>query len=444
MKHTLIAIILIVLGISVSPVHADIVLEPFSYQQDFETQELSAWASYPFWQDTAYDPNIRVNTIVPGDPNISVVQKVTPYTNVDNYAGAQKELDMYLVPGSSVALRYYLKTNLKPEFLKIRLGAGPDKKVDYTISNPPANRWEWVTVTFGDFIRENTRLAGRDRIKVNALAVLAKFPDADPKMPIYFGLDDVTVKGARAMAFQFSEPSVFKLSEWKPYISERHYFRGDTFTLRGAWPLDSSRSAPAAANAARVTLDVCLFTDETRKTLVSTDLKKLGSEWSTSFKLAFPEGLYRGTLKALRDGEILSETEFTFVIAPKSIGGKHPRLWFDAEKKKWVDARLRSDRFKWVLDDIVANAKDARKNNPVENIIFDIDQFPDEDWIPTLTSWSSNKIHVWRSGVYYNALAYAFTGDREAGIYARDLMLRISKFPYWLHPWMRKRGQHIY
>jgi hypothetical protein len=31
---------------------------------------------------------------VPGDPNISIVQRVTPYTQVDNYAGAQKLLDM--------------------------------------------------------------------------------------------------------------------------------------------------------------------------------------------------------------------------------------------------------------------------------------------------------------------------------------------------------------
>ena len=215
---------------------ADTILEPFSYQEDFETRELSAWASYPPWQDTAYDQKMRVNTMVPGDPNISVVQKMIPYTNVDNYTGALKELDMYLVPGSSVSLRYYLKTNLSPEFFTIRLAAGADKKVDYTITCPPANSWEWVTVTFSDFISRNPRLAGRDRIKVNALAVLAKFPDADPAMPIYFGLDDITVKGTRAMAFRFAEPKSFKLSEWKPYIPENHYKQGDTFTLRGSWP----------------------------------------------------------------------------------------------------------------------------------------------------------------------------------------------------------------
>ena len=88
-----------------STVFAEMVLQPFIYRENFETRELQAWASYPLWQDTAYDPNFRVNTIIPGDPNISIVQKVTPYTNVDNYTGAQKKLDMYAVPGSTIILR---------------------------------------------------------------------------------------------------------------------------------------------------------------------------------------------------------------------------------------------------------------------------------------------------------------------------------------------------
>ncbi|MCD4770616.1 MAG: hypothetical protein K8R35_10675, partial [Bacteroidales bacterium] len=72
----------------------DMTLETFGYSENFETNELSAWASYPFWQDVAFDPNMRVDSIAPGDSNLSIVQKVTPYTNVDNYAGAQKKLDM--------------------------------------------------------------------------------------------------------------------------------------------------------------------------------------------------------------------------------------------------------------------------------------------------------------------------------------------------------------
>jgi len=430
MKELLPALALLLLA---APVHSGTVLEPFTYHEDFETVELSAWASYPLWQDTAYDPNIRVNTIVPGDPNISLVQKVTPYTNVDNYAGAQKELDMYLVPGSTVRLRYYLKTELKPAFFKVRLAAGSDGKVDFTVPSPPTNEWVWLTVGFEDFIRENPRLAGRDMVKVNALAVLAKFPDADPAMPIYLGLDDIVFKGARAVAFRFIEPEVFNLSEWKPYIPKKHYSKGETFTLRGEWPLDAKK----------VTLDIVSFTDRSEKMLTAS-LKKRGGEWSYTGKLNYAEGMYLGTLRAYRGKEFLSETEFTIYIAPRDIGGNHPRLWFDAERKKWVEERLKSERFRDVYESVLSNAKSSRERVPLDQVVFDIDQFPDENWIATLTGWSSNRIHVWRSAVYNNALAYAFHGDREAGEYAKELMVKLSKFPYWLHPWMIKRGRHIY
>ena len=412
---------------------ADVVTEPFTYYQDFETVELSAWASYPIWQDTAYDPNTRVNTIVPGDPNISFVQKVTPYTNVDNYAGALKELDMYLVPGSTIKLRYYLKTELTPEFFKVRLAAGPDKKVDCTVYHPKTNRWCRIALSFDDFIRENPHLSGRKQIKVNALAVLAKFPDADPAMPIFFGLDDIVFKGARALAFQFSEPEVFKLSEWKPYIPKKHYAKGETFTLRGVWPLD----------AGKVTMDVVSFT-EPSKQVFSTSLRKKSGEWTYSGSLDYEEGLYLATLKALKGKDTLTETQFTIYIAPENIGGRHPRLWFDAEKKKWVENRLKTDRFKDVFDGLQSTAKSSRDRVPLDEVVFDIDQFPEEDWIATLSGWSSGRIGAWRRAIYSNALAYAFHGDREAGEYAKNLFLKISEFPYWLHPWMIKRGRHIY
>jgi hypothetical protein len=427
------ALMLVLPCFSVNVASADIAVEPFLYHQDFETVELSAWASYPLWQDTAYDPNIRANTIIPGDPNISLVQIVTPYTSVDNYAGAQKELDMFLIPGSTISLRYYLKTQLAAEYIQIRIAAGPDGKADITIPSPVTNKWELITVKFSDFIRENPRLAGKDRFKVNALAVLAKFLHADPAMPIYFGLDDIAVNGARLSAFQFDKPEVFKLSEWKPYIAQKHYRKGDTFTVQGAWPMKADT----------VTLDVVKFTHHSEKTL-SAELNEKSGLWTYRGELNYEAGLYLATLTAYIGGDKLSETEFTFYIAPDDLGGSHPRLWFDSEKKKWVENRLKSDRFKDVFDGILSSAKASREQVPLNEIVFDIDQFPDEDWLPTLTAWSGTRIGAWRNAVYNNALSYAFHGDREAGIYAKDLMVKLSELQYWLHPWMIKRGRHIY
>lgn len=433
MKKAGIAPFMIILLTS-SPLFAEVVLEPFSYTQDFEKRSECAWSSYPEWQDTAYDPNFRANTIVPGDPNISIVQIVTPYTNVDNYAGTQKSLDAYLIPGSSITLRYFLKTQLAAEYFKVRLASGPDGKLDVTIPNPPRNRWEWVTVTYSDFIRENPRVAGKGQIKVNALAVLAKFPKGDPTMPIYLGLDDVTFKGARALAFQFAEPQMYKLSEWKPYIPQKHYKKGESFNLAGRWPLAADK----------VTLNVISFTDTT-KSFLAAPLKNSGDEWSLrDLKLTWPEGMYLGTLTAWRGTEKLSDTQFTLYIAPAGLGGNHPRLWFDSEKKKWVDSRLKSEKFKKVYDNIISSASSSRSSNPVDRVVWDIDQFPDENWLPTLTAWSGTRLGAWESAIHNNALAYAISGDKEAGTYCKELLVKVSEFPYLLHPWMIKRGHGIY
>ena len=183
------------------------------------------------------------------------------------------------------------------------------------------------------------------------------------------------LNGLARMAFQFTEPEMYKLSEWKPYIPKRHYTGEDTFSLKGRWQLD----------AGRVTLNIASFTDCTNIVL-STQLKKKGGLWILKpLKIDSPNGLYLGTLRAYRGSEIISETEFTIHIAPGNIGGKHPRLWFDSESKTWLDERLKSEKFKNVYESISENAAKQRKSVTLESLAFDLDQFPDERWLPT---WS--------------------------------------------------------
>ncbi len=418
---------LLLLSVNVS---ADVSLEPFMYSENFESRTLGAWASYPHWQDIAYDPNFRVNEMVSGDSNISIEQKVTPYTNVDNYAGAQKLLDVYLVPGSSITLRYYLKSHLPSEYFIVRLAAGEHGKVDYRIPAPILNRWEWVTVTYDDFLTANPGLAGEGRIKVNAIAVLTKVPDADPTMPFYLGLDDITVKCMRVTQFQFAEPDVYKLAEWKQYIPKSHYVRDDTFTLDGRWPVDADQ----------VELEIALFTkpDEVIDTY---RLRKRGENWSLKpFKLKWDDGLYLATLTAYRDNEQIADTQFTIHLAPENIGGTHPRLWFTEETRQKIIDRLNSDRFSHVAKSIIENAASHRERVTVESLIFDLDQFPDENWLPTWSAWGSHIYHT-DAALLWNALAYSLQGDRTAGEYAKDVLVKLAAFENWTHPWQTKRGR---
>lgn len=421
-----------VIGYDTSSYEKDLIKS--TYSQDFEGKDrsLNAWASYPLWQDNAYDPNIRIGRILPGEENLSLVQKVTPYSNVDNFAGAQKLLDMYLVPNSQVKIRYYLKTNNHPTFFKIRFAAGPYGKLDVTIPNPEINKWTQVTLNFEDFAAENPVIAGKSKVKIYALAFLTEISDADPAMPFYLGLDDIIFSGGVVAPFKFTSPHVYKLPEFGQYIPTRGYHKGDVFELQGTW-------TPDVAN---VKLKITSYMDSS-KIFYSGDLSANGvGSWKINpISLSFPDGLYIGRLSALNDkNNEISFTEFTLHISPKDIFGKHPRLLFDSAREEVIRRRFMDSRFAEINKNVKINADAERKKIPISSLIFDLDQFPDEDWLP---SWDAFGAHIYATGdaLKWNALSYTFHHDVVAGEYVKDVLLKLSEWPIWASPRDIKRGR---
>lgn len=414
---------------------AETALEPWRYHQDFESREVSAWASYPLWQDTAYDDNFYAGEIVHGDPNVSIVQLVTPKSHNDAYAGAQKKLGMYLTPASSVTARMYIKSHLPAEYVKVRLASGDDGAVDYTIADPPLNCWFGIDAGFDGFVADNPRLAGKDRIVADGIAFLVKIPKADPDMPIHLGIDDVAIDGAREMHFVFIEPSMHKLPEWTPYIPKHHYRTGDSFALSGQWN----------CGAKTVTLTVTPFADRS-KTILNASLTESNGIWSLKpFKVAFEPGLYLAKLTALdsHDG-IRAGTEFTVYVAPPGNGGSHPRLWYGERGRQRIAEQLASTEYSDLVNELNAQAEKYRKQYPLDILVYDFDQFPVKDWLVTRYSWSLDRIRSVGEAAFHNALAYSLLGDETAGMYAKNVLVTYASFPTWNHPWMINRGRHFY
>ena len=44
-----------------------------------------------------------------------------------------------------------------------------------------------------------------------------------------------------ALSAPFAEPQMYKLSEWIPYIPQKHYKKGEAFNLVGTWPLGADK-----------------------------------------------------------------------------------------------------------------------------------------------------------------------------------------------------------
>lgn len=405
-------------------------LERYVYTERFEQGLLGAWASYPHWQDLAYDQNFRIGQIQQDNPNTSIVQKVTPYSNVDNYGGAQKLLDMYLVPGATITFRYFVKSHLAPSFIKVRLAAGALGILDVTINTPSINQWVWASVGFDDFVRENAVINAADPVHIYALLFLVKIPDCDPEMPFYLGLDDISFEGAREKQFQFALPAVTKLPEFAPFIPLQHYEQGEKFSLKGSWDI----------NASRVNIQIASFTDPGEIVFRGRLLKRSGGWELSQLNLDFPAGLYMATLSAYDSGNKISATEFTLHIAAKCAQGKHPRLLFDAEKQTWIEKRFRLEKYKPVLEEIATNARQQREKIPVSSLVYDLDQFPDENWLPSWDAWGAHSV-VTGEALKWNALSYVFNKSEEAGKYAKDVLVTLAGWKDWASPWQTKRGR---
>ena len=113
---------------------------------------------------------------------------------------------------------------------------------------------------------------------------------------------------------------------------------------------------------------------------------------------------------------------------------------FDVEKKKELDRRFQEERFKQLYENISIQAKTLRERVPVETLVFDLDQFPDEIWLPTWDAWGSHIYHT-GSALRQNSRAYAFHADTVAGEYVKQVLLRLASWPNWTHPWQTKRGR---
>ncbi|MFC1608116.1 heparinase II/III family protein [Candidatus Latescibacterota bacterium] len=431
LKSCIIALMLALTSLA----HAQTAIEPYSYSEDFEEGDLNAWASYPHFQDTAFDPFLKLDSIVPGDLNKSLVQTVQAFWNEDTYGGVQKLLDLYLVPGSQIKFSYYFKSHLIPESVTVRLAAGVYGKLDVSIDNPTPNRWNEATITFTDVLRSNKPVAGSDRLHIHAVAILGKLSSADPSMTYFLGVDDIRIDAMRMVPFRFDEPLVHHLSEFPEVIPDRHFAIGETLAIVGVWELDADR----------VSYTIFPFTDKTQN-IRKGSLAKTGDKWRLNrLKLSFPAGMYVMKLRAEKGQDIIAETDMTLCVLPDNPGGQHPRLWFGKAEMESIISKLTEPENRKLVESIADDAAQARENLPLEMVVYDIDQFPADYYLEggMYNVWFG-RVDSWRYAVYYNALAYAFLGDEDAGNYAKDVLVRICSFPSWLHPWARRMGWHSY
>jgi hypothetical protein len=413
-------------------------LETFVYKENFEAGELHAWASYPPNQDTAYDPYLYPGKMRSADQGLCLVAKCDPLWNEDQVVGAVKRMDMILDGHSSLSFRYYLKTVKPASFLKIHFPLRMGRRLVYTIQAPAPNQWAGATIQWSDLEQQGLVPPQTDELRITALAITADIPRADKDMPIFLGIDDIEIHGQREKEFCLIKPAVVSLFEWKEKIPLRHLREGEKLALEGTYDFlpDSVQFA------------VDLFSDQDRPIFqASLHKNKRGTFESQAIVLGgepFPPGLYRARIWAEIRGQKVGETIFTFLVESGKVSFGHPRLLFDSQTFERFKNRFSSARFAAVLDNFLKRARSSREKIVAEKLVFDIDQFPKDDWIASLPAWYTDRFMAFREALFNNAVAYASGREADAGLFCRKLLLVLARWPQWNHPWMEARAFHTY
>lgn len=408
------------------------------YREDFESGELNGWASYPPCQDTAYNPYVYPGKIRPGDKNICFVAYEDVHWHEDQFLGGVKLLDLFLDRKFSLKFRYFFKTVDSPASLEVHFPIVTGERLLFTIKNPPVNRWVNVVIGWKELKSQNAPLAGKQMIRISALAFQARITKADPDMPVYFGFDDVELSALEESRFNFIKPETVVLSEWKERIPLKHFHPEDRIVVEGSLDFRPDK----------VFLDITSFTE--RETSIHNSILTLtgsGMWKSRPVELGgtdFPIGLYRGKITAESAGTVQSTTFFTFFVTSPDTGKRHPRLFYDEQNLEHIRQRFTSKRFNAVRGVFVKEAKSYREKVPADTVVYDFDQFPVKNWIESLWDWFVGRIMNFREALYTNAVVYSLLGDREAGEYCKKVMLALADFPLWNHPWMENRGFHSY
>ena len=412
--------------------------EPYEYRESFDNGELNAWASYPPNQDTAYDPYTYPGAIRPSETNTCLIVKKESLWNQDQFLGAVKLTDCIFDRTSSIGFRYYIKTVDTCSALTVILALKTNERIEYTITNPPLNRWSGRTVRWGDLTAVGDCLSGRENAGITAVAVRITVPDADTDMPIFLGLDDIEILARREPSFVFVSPETAVLAEWPERVALEHFSPDGVFSVEGRYNFVPGK----------VELVLAPFTDPGRTVYTGELSKTAEGTWkSGDIRLqapSFPPGLYRGTVTAYAGSEKQSSTPFIFLVLQSSFARKHPRLLFDDDELIKIRKRAAEARFAEVRENLLKEAARYRRELDPSSLVFDTDQFPEKDWLATIGAWSGERIRTPREALFFNALSYSLLGEGEGGEYCREVLLMLASWPQWNHPWMERRGFHTY
>ncbi len=432
-------------------------LVPTNWSANFDNGTISGWESYPAFEDTAYDftilpgsfrPRYHVQGFVasgeyfypvdlapPGEDPANthyLLRSLRPNSTSPQRIGAIYKIpNLYAAEQSSLSFDYWLQVPPGPVRLRMDLAGADGRRYQALISQPARHEWTRVQIPLADFTAaDGTRLSSG--LRLAALAVQALIDRGDPGSYVYVALDNFSIDGKRQAGFSFTTPTSNAYEHWAIRFAQRHYRPGETLDLsvasdggplREAWArLEDFDGRPLA-----------------ERMELTGGPERFEAPAAYRFGENDPHGPLTLTVEGLRDdGSIARSQTRLWLLAP--VPDSHPRVLVGAGDRKRLSELVKEDRWSGMWQTMQRAAKANNQRQVPTN--FQLNDYP-HDFLLQAGSWSPI-LRGNSTAALQNAWVWFLGGDEEAGNWAKETMLTMAGWDYWVHPWFRGQGRATY
>jgi hypothetical protein len=401
-------------------------IEAVTWKADFESGSVGAWSSYPPAQDTAYDPSIWVKK-VEGNGSLCLVREITPHTEDAHVFGVRKKSPLELDASSRISFRYYVKSYAGAKKILVKLGFAGGTALEIAIPVLSVQKWNEASVSLGGVIEGGTVRP------LEAIAILANCPKADPETNLRLAVDDLTITGYRPKKVTIQTPATHDLEELGVSVARDHFDKGRDLFFSGGFPVPVKRAV--------ITLN---RTWNSQSPPVKKALHLRGLTWETDL---FGKDLATGLWEAVIAGQTGSgrwlETRVFFLVQDAKNAPAHPYLLATASDLVRIREAINSGHTHDVWEKVRRGAAELRDKYDPATFNYHLDAYDEIFWLPTYEGYVRT-LHTPSQFIRENSIVYAVSGDKAAGEAARKALLQIAAWPSFVHPHILNQGQFTY
>lgn len=414
-------------------------LEAHTMRENFQGDGLGQFAGYPPAQDIGYEPSITPTSGFDAPGGRALMRIVQPTRAGDLSFGFIRKIGMISSAGARLDFAYRLNSPDANSTIEIGIAGADGCRYTKEIS-AHTNVWTKTEAKLADFrCGSKTLNAG---VGIEAFYIVANLKNVNKDVIYRFLIDDVALSAERAAEFKINTPNAEKFLPWTSQISAKSYRANDTVSIEAAAPAKLSQADCALKTSdGRIITTQKLFDDGTHG-----DKKANDNLWTNEavYKIETKDasGVWSTELNGkTSDGKTVS-SEFRFIVyAGRQTA--HPRLYFDANDKGKLLARMRDPRLAKVWEYIQTTAKNTRATGDLAHG-GDVFQLLDKEYLlPSLLGYF-DILNRARSRIAYNAFMAYLTDNAEARTAAKNALLDAARWQRWEPPWFTAHGQHTY